>query len=68
MKSKLRKSLLLIISCTKLGLLHAFAKRMGQILLVFRKESSRYVANVILGAINSTVTDGVASVEDVDRA
>ncbi len=53
-------------------LLHAFAKRIGQIPLVFKKESPQYVMNAMLGAINSTalrlVGQGVASVEDVDRA
>lgn len=53
-------------------LLRAFARRIGQVPLVFRKESPKYVVNAILGAINDValrlVADGVASVEDVDRA
>lgn len=52
--------------------LHAFAKRIGQIPLIFKKESPKYVVNAILGAINDValrlVADGVAAVEDVDRA
>jgi 3-hydroxybutyryl-CoA dehydrogenase len=52
--------------------LQAFARRIGQIPLVLKKESPEYVVNAILGAINSTaltlVRSGVASVEDVDRA
>lgn len=52
--------------------LHAFAKRIGQVPLVFKKESAKYVVNAILGAINDValrlVADGVAAVEDVDRA
>jgi len=54
------------------ALLRAFARRIGQVPLVFRKESPKYVVNAILGAINDValrlVADGVASVEDVDRA
>jgi 3-hydroxybutyryl-CoA dehydrogenase len=54
-------------------LLAAFARRIGQVPLVFKKESPEYVVNAILGAINSTAInlvfrDEVASVEDVDRA
>lgn len=54
-------------------LLRAFAKRIGQVPLVFKKEHPGYVVNAILGAINNTAinlvfTDDVASVEDVDRA
>ncbi len=54
-------------------LLQAFAKRIGQVPLVFKKEHPEYVVNAILGAINETVLhlvfrDEVASVEDVDRA
>ena len=54
-------------------LLSAFAKRIGQVPLVFKKEHPEYVVNAILGAINTTAfnlvfRDDVASVEDVDRA
>lgn len=54
-------------------LLEAFARRIGQVPLVFKKEHPEYVANAILGAINTAVfnlvfRDDVASVEDVDRA
>lgn len=53
-------------------LLYAFAKRIGQIPLVFKKESPKYVVNAILGAINEVVlnlvSNGTASVEDIDRA
>ena len=53
-------------------LLCAFAKRIGQVPLVFKKESAGYVMNAILGAINNAASDllnkGVASVEDIDRA
>jgi 3-hydroxybutyryl-CoA dehydrogenase len=54
-------------------LLTAFARRIGQVPLVFKKETPEYVVNAILGAINSTAInlvfrDEVASVEDVDRA
>lgn len=54
-------------------LLSAFAKRIGQVPLVFKKEHAEYVVNAIIGAINSTAInlvfrDDVASVEDIDRA
>lgn len=53
-------------------LLQAFAKRIGQVPLVLKKESAGYVMNAILGAIHDTafklVNNGIASVEDVDRA
>jgi 3-hydroxybutyryl-CoA dehydrogenase len=54
-------------------LLQAFAKRIGQVPLVFKKEHPEYVVNAILGAINNTALnlvfrDEVASIEDVDRA
>jgi len=49
-----------------------FARRIGQVPLVLKKESPGYVVNAILGAIDEAafrlVRDGVASVEDVDRA
>lgn len=54
-------------------LLAAFAKRIKQVPLIFKKEYPGYVANAIFGAINNmafriTFEDNVASVEDVDRA
>ena len=54
-------------------LLRAFAKRIGQVPLVFKKEHPGYVVNAILGAINNMAIslvfrDEVASMEDVDRA
>jgi 3-hydroxybutyryl-CoA dehydrogenase len=54
-------------------LLESFARRIGQVPLVFKREHPEYVANAILGAINDTAfklvfRDEVASVEDVDRA
>jgi 3-hydroxybutyryl-CoA dehydrogenase len=54
-------------------LLEAFARRIGQVPLVFEKEHPEYVVNAILGAINTTAfnlvfRDGVASAQDVDRA
>jgi 3-hydroxybutyryl-CoA dehydrogenase len=54
------------------ALLFAFAKRIGQIPIVLKKESPGYVFNAILGAMNDAaiklLTTGVASVEDIDRA
>lgn len=53
-------------------LLAAFARRIDQVPLVLKKESAKYVMNAMLGAINETafnlLNDGVASVEDIDRA
>jgi 3-hydroxybutyryl-CoA dehydrogenase len=53
-------------------LLYAFAKRIGQVPLVLEKESPEYVFNSIFGAINKAAItllfNGIASVEDVDRA
>lgn len=53
-------------------LLHAFAKRIGQVPLVLKKERAKYVYNAFAEAINATALDlllhGVASVEDIDRA
>jgi 3-hydroxybutyryl-CoA dehydrogenase len=54
-------------------LLEAFARRIGQVPLVFNKEHPEYVVNAILGAINATALnlvfrDEIASVEDVDRS
>lgn len=59
-------------SAATVRLLTAFARRIGQVPLVLKRESPGYVVNAILGAINekafTLVRDGVASVEDVDRA
>jgi 3-hydroxybutyryl-CoA dehydrogenase len=53
-------------------LLEAFARRIGQIPIVLKRESYGYVFNAMLGALNraalSLAAGGVASVEDVDRA
>ena len=54
-------------------ILYAFAKRIKQVPLVFKKESRGYIANAIFGAmndvaINLALVEKVASVEDVDRA
>jgi len=53
-------------------LLLAFARRIGQIPIRLRKESYGYVFNAMYNAINreaiTLVANGVASVEDVDRA
>ncbi len=53
-------------------LLDAFAKRIGQIPILCRKESPGYVFNAMLNALNraalTLAANGVASVEDIDRA
>ena len=53
-------------------LLYAFAKRIGQIPILLRKESYGYVFNAMFNELNtaavSLVVNGVASIEDVDRA
>lgn len=53
-------------------LLRAFAKRIGQIPIVLEKESSGYVFNAMLSALNraamTLAVNGVASVENIDRA
>lgn len=53
-------------------LLYAFAKKIGQIPIVMKKESHQYLLNAMLGALNTAAVklavDGVASVEDIDRA
>ncbi len=50
----------------------AFARRIGQIPIVARRESSGYVFNAMLSALNGAALElaagGVASVADVDRA
>jgi 3-hydroxybutyryl-CoA dehydrogenase len=56
-----------------LALLVAFAKRIGQVPTVLKKEYPGYIGNTLLGALNSIAlkmvfTDQVASIEDVDRA
>jgi 3-hydroxybutyryl-CoA dehydrogenase len=54
------------------GLLQAFAQRIGQIPIVLKKENYGYVFNAMLNALNraalSLAARGVASVEDIDRA
>jgi 3-hydroxybutyryl-CoA dehydrogenase len=53
-------------------LLRAFAKRIGQVPIVFKKEHARYIGNDFMEAINSMafrlLNEGIASVEDIDRA
>ena len=53
-------------------LLRSFAKRIGQVPLVLKKEHARYVMNDFMEAINSTAIrlfeSDVASVQDIDRA
>lgn len=53
-------------------LLIAFARRIGQVPILVRKESSGYVFNALYTAINDKaiglVANAIASVEDVDRA
>jgi 3-hydroxybutyryl-CoA dehydrogenase len=53
-------------------LLLAFARRIGQIPIRLRKENFGYVFNALYTAINrealTLVTNGIASVQDVDRA
>jgi len=54
-------------------LLTAFAKRIKQVPLVFKKEFPGYVSNAIFGAMNEmavkiALVEKIASVEDVDRA
>ncbi len=53
-------------------LLLAFAKRIGQIPIVLKKESYGYVFNAMLNALNGAAltlaANNVASVEDIDRA
>ena len=56
-----------------LSLLEAFARRIGQVPTVLKKEYPGYIGNTILGALNAVAfklvfVDRVASVEDVDRA
>lgn len=50
----------------------AFARRIGQIPIVAKRESSGYVFNAMLSALNGAAlglaAGGVAAVEDVDRA
>jgi 3-hydroxybutyryl-CoA dehydrogenase len=54
------------------ALLHAFARRIGQVPIHYERESPGYIFNAMLGAINrealELVVGGVASPEDVDRA
>jgi 3-hydroxybutyryl-CoA dehydrogenase len=52
--------------------LRVFARRIGQVPLVLKKEHARYVMNDFMEAINSTAIrlfeSDVASVQDIDRA
>jgi 3-hydroxybutyryl-CoA dehydrogenase len=53
-------------------LLVAFARRIGQVPILLRKESYGYVFNAMYNALNreaiTLAANGIASVEDVDRA
>jgi 3-hydroxybutyryl-CoA dehydrogenase len=53
-------------------LLYAFAKRIRQIPILLRKENHGYVFNAMFNELNtaavSLVVNGIASIEDVDRA
>jgi 3-hydroxybutyryl-CoA dehydrogenase len=53
-------------------LLSAFAKAIGQIPILLQKENYQYVFNAMLGAWNTAAlklaSDGIATVEDIDRA
>lgn len=56
-----------------LSLLMAFARRIGQVPTLLKKEYPGYIGNTILGALNAVAfklvfVDQVATVEDVDRA
>jgi len=57
---------------TIIELLVAFAHRIGQIPIVARRESSGYVFNAMLSALNGAAlklaAEGVADVADIDRA
>jgi 3-hydroxybutyryl-CoA dehydrogenase len=59
-------------SAETVDLLLAFARRIGQIPIHLKQEHYSYVFNSMLAALNgealSLAADGVASVEDVDRA
>jgi 3-hydroxybutyryl-CoA dehydrogenase len=52
--------------------LMAFARRIGQVPILLRKENIGYVFNALFSAINreaiTLVANGISSVEDVDRA
>ncbi len=52
--------------------IQAFARRIGQIPIILHKESHQYVFNAMLGALNTAAlklaVDGIATVEDIDRA
>ena len=54
------------------ALLVAFARRIGQVPILVRRENHGYVFNAMLNAVNDAAltlaANGVASVEDVDRA
>lgn len=55
-----------------MALLRVFAEKIGQSPVVLSKESQSYLFNAMLNAMNSTAiglaSDGIASVEDIDRA
>jgi 3-hydroxybutyryl-CoA dehydrogenase len=53
-------------------LVQAFARRIGQVPVVLRREHNGYVFNAMYGALNreaiTMAEQGVASIEDIDRA
>jgi 3-hydroxybutyryl-CoA dehydrogenase len=59
-------------SAETIELLTAFAKHIGQVPLVFKKEVARYVGNTLLGALQDAaiklaLIDEAVTIEDVDR-
>jgi len=59
-------------SAETLALLEAFARRIGQVPIVLRREHHGYVFNAMLNAVNrealTLVANDISTVEDVDRA
>jgi 3-hydroxybutyryl-CoA dehydrogenase len=60
-------------SAETLALLVAFARRIGQVPTLLKREYPGYIGNTLLGALNTAAmrmvfVDKVATVEDVDRA
>ena len=53
-------------------LVHAFARRIGQVPIVLHREHNNYVFNSLYGALNreaiTMAQQGVASIEDIDRS
>jgi 3-hydroxybutyryl-CoA dehydrogenase len=59
-------------STETLEIVAAFARRIGQVPIVLKKENAGYVFNTMFNALNTAainlVTSGVVSIEEVDRA